>query len=218
MSANYDKIEYATYLLKHEQKQNRGEKSRDSERLKTYRAEWMFQRQVDDIKFADIKEAQKFAKRVYKSKKWGKLWKESCEKNMTRLFAGTPRVVAMQRRSKTMSGCTDGMTVSLCPTSGLDKYTLLHELTHCLGHMHHGRSFRQTLLEMVGAFMGSAEKKILKNEFKRKGLACGNARKALSYHKWIESRDRMARLREKTALAKEQAERRAYDSIIQPCE
>ena len=216
--ANYDSLQYATYLLKHEQKQNRGEKCKDSERLKTYRAEWMFQRQVDDTKFADIKEAQKFAKRVYKSKKWGKLWKASCENNMTRLLAGTPRVVAMQKRSKTMSGYTDGMTVSLCPISGLSKYTLLHELTHCLGHMHHGRSFRQTLLEMVGAFMGSAEKKILKNEFKRKGLACGNARKPLTYEKWLETRDRMEALREKTALAKERAERRAYDSIIQPCE
>ena len=214
---NYDKLEYATYLLKHEQKQNRGEKCKDSERLKTYRAEWLFQRQIQDVEFADLKEAQKFAKKIYKSKTWQKLWKESVENNVAKLFDSNPRVVAMSKRNKKLSGFTNGRTVTLAE-SGLNRYTLLHELTHCLGHMHHGRSFRQTLLKMVGVFMGAEEKKILKNEFKRKGLACGNARKALSYDKWIESRDRMARLREKTALAKEQTERRAYDSIIQPCE
>ena len=212
---NYDKLEYATYLLKHEQKQNRGEKCKDSERLKTYRAEWMFQRQIQDVEFADLKEAQKFAKKIYKSKTWQKLWKESVENNVAKLFDSNPQVVAMSKRNKKLSGFTNGRTVTLSE-SGLNRYTLLHELTHCLGHMHHGRSFRQALLKMVGVFMGAEEKKILKNEFKRKGLACGNARKALSYDKWIAARDRMEALREKTSRAKELAERRAYDSIIQP--
>lgn len=212
---NYDKLEYATYLLKHEQKQNRGEKCKDSERLKTYRAEWMFQRQIQDVEFADLKEAQKFAKKIYKSKTWQKLWKESVENNVAKLFDSNPQVVAMSKRNKKLSGFTNGHTVTLSE-SGLNRYTLLHELTHCLGHMHHGRSFRQALLKMVGVFMGAEEKKILKNEFKRKGLACGNARKPLSYDKWIAARDRMEALREKTARAKDEAERRAYDSIIQP--
>lgn len=212
---NYDKLEYATYLLKHEQKQNRGEKCKDSERLKTYRAEWMFQRQIQDVEFADLKEAQKFAKKIYKSKTWQKLWKESVENNVAKLFDSNPQVVAMSKRNKKLSGFTNGRTVTLSE-SGLNRYTLLHELTHCLGHMHHGRSFRQALLKMVGVFMGAEEKKILKNEFKRKGLACGNARKPLSYDKWIAARDRMEALREKTARAKDEAERRAYDSIIQP--
>ena len=212
---NYDKLEYATYLLKHEQKQNRGEKCKDSERLKTYRAEWMFQRQIQDVEFADLKEAQKFAKKIYKSKTWQKLWKESVENNVAKLFDSNPQVVAMSKRNKKLSGFTNGRTVTLSE-SGLNRYTLLHELTHCLGHMHHGRSFRQALLKMVGVFMGAEEKKILKNEFKRKGLACGNARKPLSYDKWIAARDRMEALREKTSRAKELAERRAYDSIIQP--
>lgn len=191
---NYDKLEYATYLLKHEQKQNRGEKCKDSERLKTYRAEWMFQRQIQDVEFADLKEAQKFAKKIYKSKTWQKLWKESVENNVAKLFDSNPRVVAMSKRNKKLSGFTNGRTVTLAKT-GLNKYTLLHELAHCLGHMHHGRSFRQCLLKLVGAFMGAEEKAILKNEFKRKGLACGNARKPLTYEKWLEAKKRMEKLR-----------------------
>ena len=190
-----DQLEYATYLLKHEAKQNRGAKySRDSERLKTYRAEWMFQRQIEDVEFADLKEAQKFAKKIYKSKTWQKLWKESIDGDVGRIFNATPQVVSMSKRNKKLSGFTDGRTVTLAE-SGLTRYTLLHELTHCLGHMHHGRSFRQTLLKMVGVFMGAEEKKILKNEFKRKGLACGNARKPLSYDKWVAAKKRMEKIR-----------------------
>ena len=192
--ANYDSLQYATYLLKHEQKQNRGEKCKDSERLKTYRAEWMFQRQIEDVKFADLKEAQKFAKKIYKSKTWHKLWKESIDGDVGRIFNATPQVVAMSKRNKKLSGFTDGRTVTLSE-SGLNRYTLLHELTHCLGHMHHGRSFRQTLLKLVGVFMGATEKKILKDEFKRKGLAYGNARKPLSYEKWVEAKKRMEKIR-----------------------
>ena len=71
----------------------------------------------------------------------------------------------------------------------------MHELAHQAGHMHHGRSFRQCLLKLVGAFMGAEEKAILKNEFKRKGLACGNARKPLTYEKWLEAKKRMEKIR-----------------------
>ena len=67
MSYNYDSLDYATYLLKHDAKQNKGAKGRDSERTRTYEAEWMFQRQIQDVNFADIAEAEKFAKKIYKS-------------------------------------------------------------------------------------------------------------------------------------------------------
>ena len=215
--ANYDNIEYATYLLKHEQKQNKGAKSKDSERTRTYEAEWMFQRQIQDVNFADIAEAEKFAKKIYKSKTWHKLWKASVEDNVTKLFDSAPQIVAMNNRNKKNSGYTNGRVVTLAQ-AGLNRYTLLHELAHCLGHMHHGRSFRQCLLKLVGVFMGADEKAILKKEFKRKGLACGNARKALSYDKWIAARDRMEDLRTKRQIEKERADRARWDAIIQPCE
>ena len=211
---NYDKIDYATYLLKHEQKQNKGAKSKDSERTKTYQAEWMFQRQILDVTFADITEAQKFAKKIYKTKTWQKLWQESINDNVAKIFDATPRIVAMNARNKKNSGYTNGRTVTLAQT-GLNRYTLLHELAHCLGHMHHGRSFRQCLLKLVGVFMGAEEKAILKNEFKRKGLASGNARKALSYDKWIAARDRMEKLRAKTHREQERIERMKWDRIMQ---
>ena len=190
------KMRYQTYLLKHEAKQNRGAKySRDTEKTKTYRAEWAFQSRAEIADFQDVKEAQKFAKKIYKSKTWQKLWKRSVNLDVSRIMAMSPRVVGMSRRSKTMSGYTDGNTVTLCPITGMNKYVLLHELAHCLGHMHHGRSFRQCVLSLVGAFMGAKEKKILKEEFKKKKLACGEPRKPMSYENWVASVKQMEKMR-----------------------
>lgn len=190
------KMRYETYLLKHKAKQNRGAKySRDTERLKTYKSEWAFQSRAEIPDFKDLKEAQKFAKKLYKSKTWIKLWQKSVEEDVGKIFSGQPQVVGMSRRSKTMSGYTNGTTVTLCPTTGMNKYVLLHELAHCLGHMHHGRSFRQCVLSLVGAFMGAKEKKILKEEFKKKKLACGEPRKPMSYENWVASVRRMEKVR-----------------------
>tara|TARA_B110000858_G_scaffold66607_2_gene77308 strand:- start:552 stop:1142 length:591 start_codon:yes stop_codon:yes gene_type:complete len=190
------KMRYETYLLKHKAKQNRGAKySRDTEKLKTYKSEWAFQSRAEIPDFKDLKEAQKFANKLYKSKTWIKLWKKSVEEDVGKIFSGQPQVVGMSRRSKTMSGYTNGTTVTLCPTTGMNKYVLLHELAHCLGHMHHGRSFRQCVLSLVGAFMGAKEKKILKEEFKKKKLACGEPRKPMSYENWVASVRRMEKVR-----------------------
>jgi hypothetical protein len=75
-------------------------------------------------------------------------------------------------------------------------YTLLHELTHTLGHMHHGRSFRQALLKLVGQFMGAQFKKVLADSFKQNKLKCGDARKPMEFENWVAARDRMEKIRE----------------------
>ena len=190
-----DEYLYNQYLRKHINKQNKGSRGQDSERQKTYRAEWAFQSKVTNPEFSSIEDAQKFAKKMYKSKTWVKLWSKSIENDVGRIFGAQPKVVAMGSRTKKLSGKTDGFTVSLDLVTGLNKYTLLHELAHCLGHMHHGRSFRQCLLSLVGTFMGAEEKKILKEEFKRAKLKCGDARKPQSFEVWMASKKKMEQLR-----------------------
>lgn len=191
------KLQYKTYLLKQSRKQNKGAgHTQDSERLKTYQSEWAYQRRVEIPQFKDIKEAQKFAKKIYKSKTWQKLWNQGIEGDVTRLFASNPKVVQKERSSgRGTAGHTNGYTVTLDSIAGFDAYTLIHELTHCLGHMHHGRSFRKTLLSMVGVFLGAEHKKILKEEFKNRKLAFGEARKPLSYEQWMAARERMEKMR-----------------------
>jgi hypothetical protein len=197
----YDSLEhkYNTYLVKHRANQNKGGDSRsyrDSERKKTYASEHSFMAECNIPEFESIEEANKFAKRVYKTQKWSKLWQDSVENDVGQIFNATPSIVGMNSRNKSLSGFTDGRTITLCQITGMNKYILLHEMAHCLGNMHHGRSFRQCVLELVGAFMGTKEKKVLKREFKRRKLACGEPRQPLTFDKWVASKDRMEKMRE----------------------
>ena len=193
-----DSYLYKLYLEQHKTKQNKGETrgTRDSERTKCYDAEWRFQRSVQIPLFNSISEAEKFTKKVYKSKLWEKMWKESIENNVGRMFNNYPDVVQMKRPLGRTAGYTNGKTVYLNVNSGLDMYTLLHELTHTLGHMHHGRSFRQALLKLVGQFMGAQFKKVLADSFKQNKLKCGDARKPMEFENWVAARDRMEKIRE----------------------
>jgi hypothetical protein len=187
-------VEYKEYLRKFKRKQNKGAIGQDSERSKTYQAEWAFQKRVKVKQFKNLKEAQKRAKQIYATKKWQKVWK--LERDTTRDLMKQPAVVLKERNTgRGTAGWTDGWSVTLDSKAGLDEYTLLHELAHCLGHMHHGRSFRRALLELVGGFMGTEAKKILKAEFKKKKLAFGKASKPMSIEQWRFAKQHMENIR-----------------------
>ena len=197
------KLKYRKYLGEFHQRQNRGAKyTRDTEKRKTYRAEWAYTRNMGgkDM-FASIEEAEKFAKRIYKSKTWNKLWEENFRSGQTADVATRkPVILAAERESKRLGGYTDGHRVTLYK-SGLCKYTLLHELAHCLGHMHHGRSFRKTVLALVGTFLGADHKKELKRCFKDQGLKYGDARKPKTFEQWQKSYTHMMLLRHRQRQA-----------------
>jgi len=198
------KLKYRKYLGEFYLRQNRGAKyTRDTEKTKTYRAEWAYTRNMGGKDtFASIEEAEKFAKRIYKSKTWNKIWEENFRSWQTEnVGTRTPMIVAAQRDSKRLGGYTDGQRVTLYK-SGLCKYTLLHELAHCLGHMHHGRSFRKTVLALVGTFLGADHKKELKRCFKEQGLKYGEARKPKTFEQWQKSYTHMMLLRHRQRQAK----------------
>ena len=191
-------VEYKEYLRKFKHKQNRGAGGRvDSEKSKTYAAEHAFMRKVKIKQFKSLKEAQKRAKQIYATKKWQKVWQlERDTDRVTSTLRRQPAVVLKERNTgRGTAGWTDGRTVTLDSHAGLDEYTLLHELTHCLGHMHHGRSFRRALLELVGGFMGIESKKILKAEFKKRKLSFSDARKPMEFEQWRASVQRMEKMR-----------------------
>jgi len=183
---NYDRIEYKTYLLKHDRKQNKGEVGNDTEKTKTYRAEWKFQGSYKGIKdFGNITEAQKYADKVCKSKTWKKLRDEKGRR------PNEVDVVAKKRSTgRNTAGWASGNRITLDMLAGLDEYTLLHEMAHCLGNWHHGRSFRRDLLKLVSRFMGTDAAKALKASFRESKLACGEPRKPMSFETWKAARDR----------------------------
>lgn len=194
-----DETLYQQYLTRHEKKQNRGARgTQDSERLKTYRSEWAYEAVMgaDIPYFRTIDEAKAFSRKIYKSKAWQKLWAENREDNAIVALNPTPAIVQKQKSSgRGTSGFTNGHTITLDSRAGLNAYVILHELAHCLGHMHHGRSFRKTLLALVGRFLGAEHKKVLQQKFKENKLAYGEPRKPLTFEKWKESRDRMKKIR-----------------------
>ena len=187
---------YNEYLRNHAKKQNKGSRGKDSERQKTYEAEWRYQaNHGSGREFTDINEVQKYVDKITKSKTYSKLVAEGS--NIERLFTNNRVKVATKYRNTgrgTAGRATQGH-ITLDTKVGMNEYTVLHELAHCVGHWHLGRSFRNCLLKLVSRFMSAADAQFLKEEFKAGKLSVGNARKPMTFDQWIASKNRMEKMR-----------------------
>lgn len=181
---------YLDYLQKQKMSQNKGTYGKDSEKTKTYKCEWAFQREYQVKEFDTVRQAQKRCDQITKSALWAKLRDEKGRDIIP---------VSVQSKNRNtgagFAGWARGNTITLDLICGLDEYTLIHEMAHCLGNWHHGRQFRRDLLKLVSRFMGAEPAKILKSKFKEKKLACGEQRKPLAFEKWIEAKERMTKMR-----------------------
>lgn len=144
----------------------------DNDQVKCYEAEWNFLSTpaLPVKEFTSVDEVSRFAKRIYKSKTWAALWEDSINEDFSRLFNSYPAIIPMAQNTDEFGGQTDGTTVYLNTDTGMNLYTLLHELAHTLGHMDHGEKFRSCLLALVGRFMGSAQRRELSDQFKLQQL------------------------------------------------
>lgn len=195
---------YNEYLRQHQIKQNKGERGRDTERTKTYRAEWMFyDTNGYGREFGSIQEVQEYVTKVCNSKTYAKMWMEAYEsrkeKDFGAIFRGT-KVRVSAKESRNGSGnaglaYVEENRIVLDTRNGMNEYTVLHELAHCVGHAHHGRSFRQTVLRLTSRFMGSAAATALKKEFKKRKLPYGEARKPKTFDQWMAAKARMENIR-----------------------
>ena len=158
-------IKYATYYKKKNRLKNQGRVAyKDSTKSKFYDAERRFEKKWPcTIKFNSINEAQKYAKRVCKSKLWVELTQSRGYKNVI--------IVAKKLvKDPATAGTSWGYKIQLDQTCGFDQYVLLHELAHSAGYMHHDVSYRKVLLRLVSRFMGVDAAKLLKSEIKKAGL------------------------------------------------
>ena len=163
----------------------------DSGKSKTYKAEWKFQAKFkyDIVDFDNTKEAHKYMKRILKSK----LWAELCGGD-----AIIPTLDVISFRGRT-AGRAYGYRIELCAMNGMDAYTLLHEMAHCAGHMHHDVSFRQCILKLTSRFIGVEAAKFLKKCFKDQGLKMSVRQGLKSPEEWLVGYQRLAAAREKIA-------------------
>jgi predicted metal-dependent hydrolase len=141
---------------------------KDSERSKTYDAEWKFEANYPHVtKELTLKECRTFAKRVLKSK----LWENFNHKNdpAIGLRSACKTVRIEQMRSNSLSGVCYRELIRLSE-SGMNKYVVLHELAHAAGFGKHDYRFRECLIRLVSRFLGREEAKALKKCFREKKL------------------------------------------------
>ena len=171
---------YKAYLLEHRKRQNKGAYgNKDSEMGKVYKAEWSV-KGLRDNKLKDIHEVEKFVKRVVKSKTWAQL---TNRRNVA--------VVEMKNVSGGIAACAMYGGLIKIKKSHMNKYVVLHELAHCAGHYHHGRSFRQVLVKLTSRFLGRELANELKAAFKKQKLSYGEPRKPLTESQWNQRRSRL---------------------------
>ena len=162
----------------------------DSTRGKTYKAEWKFQNKFhDSIKeFRTDKQAASYLNRVLNSKTW---------KDMTNSKVVSLQVKTIGHRT---AGRAWGSHIELNKMNGMDQYTLLHEMAHCAGHMHHDVSFRQCVMKLTSRFIGTDAAKFLKKCFQEQGLKLSVRKEIKSPEAWLEGYQRLEAAREKRAV------------------
>ena len=178
-------FKYETYWLKKLRPHRTGKiASIDSEKQRVYNAEWAFQKKVDIKQFKDIREAEKRMKQITSSKLWSDL-------------NGRATSLEHTGRLKRYAGMAYWTGKIKLANSGLDEYTLLHELAHQTPNaMHHGVQFRINLVRLVSRFMGTHAAKELKTSFKKKKLKMSMPQPR-SPESWYKSYKRMEKLRER---------------------
>ena len=137
---------------------------RDSEKSKTYAAEWKLESEHPDLigPLKDFKDVEKFVKQVTASKTWEKVSR----------YHGKVRVVQSRNMGSRAAymGRSHGSWIEISPAFDFNKYIVLHELAHSAGFNHHHVTFRECLLKLVSRFLGRETAAILKANFKEQGL------------------------------------------------
>jgi len=188
-------IQWADYVSKKSWNNLRGRTTdahRDSFKTKVYKSEWEFERiwkSVGEWKtFKDGKEAQKYTNKILKSKTWEKIKSRLC-------FADAGVHVSSKKLGGRIAGTAYMDRIILNEEVGMNEYTLLHELAHVAGYMHHDLSFRQALIALVSRFMGREAAKILKACFKKQGLQMKRSTKIMDFEQWVKMKERMDKAR-----------------------
>lgn len=161
----------------------------DSGRSKVYQSEFAVQRKYPESSMdMSEKECRKYYNRIVNSMTYKSL--------VTERGQSTPELRFMKASNNArVAGVASYRGIALRPGCGTNKYTVLHELAHTAGYMHHDVGFRQTLLKLVSRFLGTEMAKDLKKEFKSRKLKMTVSQTIKSPEKWLQDYNKMAALR-----------------------
>lgn len=181
---------YLNYRMDRTRKVTRGRTAyKDSMQSRVYEAEAQYTYNMGNgKKFKTIEECEKYVKQVTKSK----LWADLCGGDSKVITVGT-------MGSRRWAGMAYGSHINLS-IGGYNQYTILHELAHCCGNMHHDISFRRDLLKLVSRFLGRENAACLKKAFKTHGLKLSMKSSVKEPLEWFETYNRMAEMRARRKL------------------
>jgi len=177
------KEKHKQYLKAFKYKQNKGAyHKKDSEKQKTYNAENVYYKTMDTKFNSTEKELKDLHKRIVNSK----TWYNNTDNKYTKPYL---------EFSNKLGGAYAGK-YRIRIGSMMCKEVLIHELSHSIGNLHHGRSFRQSQVMLTGRFLGAEHKKALMKAYKEAGLSYGKARKPKSYEQWVKSYKHMQKIKD----------------------
>ena len=184
---------YTDYVSKKKRIMKSGKvANRDSMVSKFYNIEIkMVKRYEPSLVRLDWKGSEKLVKKIIKSKTWKKLCDntEGCDNKSH----ANPRMVQQKMRWAGMA-TYDGQLIlreTNCP------YTIVHELAHLCGNMHHDIGFRRDVLILASRFISPVFAKILKKDFKDAGFKIKTSTSIKTPTSWLESYNKMALMRAK---------------------
>ena len=185
---------YLDYRMKRTMAVRRGRTAfKDSMQSRVYEAESQYSYHMGyGVKFKTIEECEKYVNQVTKSK----LWAELCSD----MLVDRSVITVGSMGSRRWAGMAYGSHINLS-VSGYNQYTILHELAHCCGNMHHDISFRRDLLKLVSRFLGRENAKCLKNAFKTHGLKLTMKRTVKEPLEWFATYNKMAEMRGRRGIA-----------------
>jgi hypothetical protein len=182
------KEKHKQYLKEFKYKQNKGAyRKKDSERQKTYNAESVYRKAMNvPLTYKNLEaykeSAEELHNKIVNSKTWAKHTKY-------------PHIVPYATFSSRLGGANaDQHRVKY--GSSRSAATVIHELSHSIGNLHHGRSFRQSQVMLTGRFLGAEHKKALMKAYKEAGLSYGKERKPKSYEQWVKSYKHMQKIKQ----------------------
>jgi len=184
---------YTDYVSKKKRIMKSGKvANRDSMVSKFYNIEIkMVKRYEPSLVRLDWKGSEKLVKKIIKSKTWKKLCDntEGCDDKSH----ANPRMVQQKMRWAGMA-TYDGQLIlreTNCP------YTIIHELAHLCGNMHHDIGFRRDVLILASRFISPVFAKTLKKDFKDAGFKIKTSTSIKTPTSWLESYNKMALMRAK---------------------
>jgi hypothetical protein len=95
-------------------------------------------------------------------------------------------------------GLADNNCVYISKIGGLNIYTVLHELAHTCGNLHHDIKFRIDLVELVSHFIGKKEGMALKKIFTSNKLKMKMPETILEPLEWLDKYNKMIIVRSKS--------------------